>query len=424
MTKRIFALLLVLAMSLTLLAGCGSKSSADDQQGTVFSVDLSKFYEDMMAAAQESPFMSALEGEMLDNAYPGLSDIKTKQLVSYAPAISAVAMEFTFVEVTDSADVKAVQDILQARIDAQVDGGAWYPETIDTWANFSEIVTIDNYVCLFVCTDKDVLIEAFRAGGQDIPEWALAEGGEDDWYTEDEGDGEGNANVYIDENGNLVIEYPENDEVDINAPAAGGDGLLDDGFAVNPDSAVDDGFAVDSDGAADNGFAVTPGNTAEAPVYVPVPSEAPAAQPEVSAQPETTEISASVDLAAFFETLFADDPDNAPAVADLTDVPEMLDNYYPGLSDLELAQCHVFMPMITAVPFEIALIQVSSSADVDTVKAILQSRIDGQVENHHNYPMIIENWEMNSRIQVCGDYIMMVAYETCDSIVESFVALF
>ena len=408
MTKRIFALMLALAMSLTLLAGCGSKGSADDQQGTVFSVDLSKFYEDMMAAAQEAPMMSALEGEMLDNAYPGLSDIETKQLVSYGPVISAVAMEFTFVEVTDSANVKAVQDILQARIDTQVDGGAWYPETIDTWQNFSEIVTIDNYVCLFVCTDKDVLIEAFRAGGQDIPQWAIMEDlGDDEIY--DESTGEGNANVTIDENGNLVIEYPEYD--------VSGD------VAVVPDDFTDDSFGVMPEVDADNGFAVDPDSTDEAFTVVPVPSEAPAAQPEVSAQPETTVSSAGVDLAAFFETLFPD-PDNAPAVADLTDVPEMLDSYYPGLSDLELAQCHIFMPMISAVPFEIALIQVSNSADMESVKAILQARIDGQVSNHHNYPMIIENWEVNSRIQVCGDYIMMVAYESCDDFVTAFNDLF
>ena len=408
MTKRIFALMLALAMSLTLLAGCGSKGSADDQQGTVFSVDLSKFYEDMMAAAQEAPMMSALEGEMLDNAYPGLSDIETKQLVSYGPVISAVAMEFTFVEVTDSANVKAVQDILQARIDTQVDGGAWYPETIDTWQNFSEIVTIDNYVCLFVCTDKDVLIEAFRAGGQDIPQWAIMEDlGDDEIY--DESTGEGNANVTIDENGNLVIEYPEYD--------VSGD------VAVVPDDFTDDSFGVMPEVDADNGFAVDPDSTDEAFTVVPVPSEAPAAQPEVSAQPETTVSSAGVDLAAFFETLFPD-PDNAPAVADLTDVPEMLDSYYPGLSDLELAQCHIFMPMISAVPFEIALIQVSNSADMESVKAILQARIDGQVSNHHNYPMIIENWEVNSRIRVCGDYIMMVAYESCDDFVTAFNDLF
>lgn len=414
MTKRIFALMLALAMSLTLLAGCGSKDSADDQQDAAFSVHLSGFYENMMAAAQEAPMMSALEGEMLDNAYPGLSDIKTKQLVSYAPVISAVAMEFTFVEVANSADVKAVQDILQARIDAQVDGGAWYPETIDTWANFSEIVTIDNYVCLFVCTDKDVLIESFRAGGHDIPEWAVFEEIDDGNYNEadnDENGGSG-ANVTIDEDGNLVIEYPEYD-VSGDVAVMPDDTVADDGFSVMPE--------VDS---VDDGFTVTPDSAAEAPVYVPVPSETPAVQPEVSAQPETTEISASVDLAAFFETLFADDPDNAPAVADLTDMPEMLDSYYPGLSDLELAQCHIFMPMMTAVPFEIALIQVSDSADMDTVREILQARIDVQVNNHHNYPMIIENWEMNSRIQVCGDYIMMVAYEACDSIVDSFIALF
>ena len=404
MTKRIFALMLALAMSLTLLAGCGSKDNTNDdnKQDPAFSMDLEKFYKNMMAAAQEAPMMSALEGEMLDNAYPGLSAIETKQLVSYGPVISAVAMEYTFVEVANSADVKAVQDILQARIDAQVDGGAWYPETIDTWQNYSEIVTIDNYVCLFVSTDKDVLIEAFRAGGQDIPQWAIIENaGDDEIY--DDGTGEGNATVTIDENGNLIIEYPEYD--------VSGD------VATMPDDSTDDGFGVMPEVDADDSFAVTPETDAQT-------SAAPSAQPEPIEPPEAnTSASSSVDLAAFFETLFPD-PENAPAVVDLTDAPEMLDSYYAGLSDLTLAQCHIFMPMMTAVPFEIALIQVSDSADMETVKTILQARIDSQVNNFHNYPMVIENWEVNSRIQVCGDYVMMVAYESCDDFVTAFNELF
>lgn len=130
-----------------------------------------------------------------------------------------------------------------------------------------------------------------------------------------------------------------------------------------------------------------------------------------------------IDLAEFYSSLFSD-PDNTPAVMDLAADPEMLEAFYPGLADIETAQCMVFMPMITAVPFEIALIQVNDKADIEAVKAILQARIDNEVSNHFNYPAVVENWELNSRIVENGNYIMMVAYEGCEEFVEAFNALF
>ncbi len=173
MKKRILSLLLMAVMSVTLLAGCGgNQNNAPENQNPV---DLTQFYNDMLAAAEEAPMMMdlAADAEMLEMSYPGLKDIQTKQLVAYAPMISAVAMEFVFVEVANPADVETVKGILQARIDAQVDGGAFYPETIEQWASHSEIVTMGNYVCLFVTADKDVLIDALR-NGTEIPTWAKA----------------------------------------------------------------------------------------------------------------------------------------------------------------------------------------------------------------------------------------------------------
>ena len=130
-----------------------------------------------------------------------------------------------------------------------------------------------------------------------------------------------------------------------------------------------------------------------------------------------------VDLAEFYNSLFPD-PDNAPAVMDLAEQAEMLDGFYAGLSAIETKQCHVYMPMITAVPFEIALVEVANSADVEAVKAILQSRIDTEVANHFNYPSVTENWTNNSKIVVNGNYIMMIAYSECDAFVDAFNALF
>ena len=118
-------------------------------------VDLKAFYESIMASAGENaPFMMDvvmdLGEEGIEMLYPGLNAIAANQKALYMPAMSAVACEIAMIECANAADVEAVKAIFQARIDAQVDGGAWYPETIRGWEENSDIVVNGNYVALFV----------------------------------------------------------------------------------------------------------------------------------------------------------------------------------------------------------------------------------------------------------------------------------
>ena len=103
----------------------------------------------------------AANPDMLEMTYPGLSAIETNQLLAYMPMMSAVAYEVVLVEVANEADVAAVEAILQARIDAQVAGGAWYPETIEQWEQNSRIVSYGNFILMAVGTDCDYFVEAF-----------------------------------------------------------------------------------------------------------------------------------------------------------------------------------------------------------------------------------------------------------------------
>jgi len=128
--KRIFATALACAMALSLLVSCGGgdkPAASTPAQDPSFSKDLTAFYNEIMAAAEEGPFMMdlAADPEMLEVMYPGLGAVETKQLVVASPAMSAVAIEFAFAEVANAADVETVKGIFQARIDAQVAGGAW-----------------------------------------------------------------------------------------------------------------------------------------------------------------------------------------------------------------------------------------------------------------------------------------------------------
>ena len=154
--------LLMAAMMMLSLAACGGKTEE------VKSADLAAFYEETMTALVEEkgqenvPMMMALEGEMLDAFYPGLSEVATKQCIAYAPAMSAVAAEVVLVEVENAEDVEKVQEILQARIDAQIAGGAWYPETIEGWKNNSRIAVSGNCVMMIAYSECDAVVDAFN----------------------------------------------------------------------------------------------------------------------------------------------------------------------------------------------------------------------------------------------------------------------
>ena len=141
-----------------------------------------------------------------------------------------------------------------------------------------------------------------------------------------------------------------------------------------------------------------------------------------SSTPETPETPApaQVDLSAFYTTESGKYEFGMVTLADA----ELAANVYPGLFDIATEQCLPYINMMTMNTSEIVLVQVTNSSDVDKVKAILQGRIDAQVEGGAWYPSAIDAWQNNSRIVSNGNYIMMVVHESCDSIVSDFNALF
>ena len=137
-----------------------------------------------------------------------------------------------------------------------------------------------------------------------------------------------------------------------------------------------------------------------------------------------TETAEQVDLAAFYTAVCEKYGENFPATVNLTEMPESMDGFFPGLSAIEAKQLMIYQPMMGAVVCEIALVEVTNSADVDAVKAILQGRIDTQVEGGAWCPESIEGWKSNSRIVTNGNCLMMIAYSECDAVVGAFNGLF
>ena len=122
-----------LAAVLLLASGCGGGQKggggAEDPD-----VALDSLYAGMAEeCGWEEGYMADVEGELLESYYPGLSEIPAKQLVAKIPAMSSDVNEVVLIQCDTEEDAEEAGGILQARIDAQVDGGAWYPETQAAW---------------------------------------------------------------------------------------------------------------------------------------------------------------------------------------------------------------------------------------------------------------------------------------------------
>ncbi len=135
---------------------------------------------------------------------------------------------------------------------------------------------------------------------------------------------------------------------------------------------------------------------------------------------------ASVNLSDFYTTTTGKYQFSFMMEADDT----MLSTFFAGLSNLTLAQQVVYLCGMSPSPHgDFVLVQVSDSKDVDTVKSILQARIDYMVGDGNGpggafYPMEQTMWEENARIAVNGDCVMLIVHPDCDSIVDDFNALF
>lgn len=172
-TSMILALLMMAA-----LAGCGNNNSADTapekepseqnqqvEEAESTTVDLSAFYQKLAEDYEWSDdYMVEIEGEILNEYYPGLADIPSKQFTARTPMMGAEANEIVLMECENAEDAAAAAEILEARIRYQVGdgenpGGAWYPEAVEQWSR-GQVIQEGNYVFLAVAAShQEDLVE-------------------------------------------------------------------------------------------------------------------------------------------------------------------------------------------------------------------------------------------------------------------------
>ena len=129
-----------------------------------------------------------------------------------------------------------------------------------------------------------------------------------------------------------------------------------------------------------------------------------------------------VDLKAFYDTIEETYGWNNGYMVDIEG--DMLESYYPGLSDIRTEQFVAKMPMMSSVVNEMVFMQCETEDEADQAAAILQDRIDVQAGGGAWYPESMEAWK-KAQVVTNGRYVAMVALrENQDKVVDDFNALF
>ena len=77
--------------------------------------------------------------------------------------MSSVVNEVVFAQCKSEDDAASAAEILQSRADAQAEGGAWYPESMEAWGK-AKVIQNGTYVAMIASAEHQTEIEdAFNA---------------------------------------------------------------------------------------------------------------------------------------------------------------------------------------------------------------------------------------------------------------------
>ncbi len=126
-----------------------------------------------------------------------------------------------------------------------------------------------------------------------------------------------------------------------------------------------------------------------------------------SAPPETT-AAPLPDLETLYNQgmeVLAQMGDEAPILFPETNI-DYINNFYPGIADIELKQFYAGVAPVTNAPFEIILVEVAKAEDVPTVLEIFQARVDRETGDS-TYPENAEAWMNKCKITSRGNYVFL-----------------
>ena len=103
---------------------------------------------------------------------------------------------------------------------------------------------------------------------------------------------------------------------------------------------------------------------------------------------------------------------------------DLLESYYPGLSEYTLKQQIIRMPLMSAVVNEVAFVECENEEDAAKVAEIFQKRIDDQAEGGAWYPESMAAWS-EGEVITRGNYVALIASASYQKeLSDAFNALF
>ena len=149
-----FKSLIAIAMMTLLLTGCAGKGgTASTGDASKEAPDFAVWTDDYIESlGDDAPAVEALDSEFVSVFYPGLENYNTKQCEIRIAAISAVAFELALIEAETPEDAKAIGEVLQERINTQVEAGAFYPAAVEAWEKAETVIT-GNIAALICAND-------------------------------------------------------------------------------------------------------------------------------------------------------------------------------------------------------------------------------------------------------------------------------
>ena len=150
--KRLISLILA---AMLILAGCGTEPAPTEP--AVEHIDLEALYDQGIAVLDQmgsnAPVLFPETSiDYVNEFYPGIADIELKQFYGGFAPVTNAPFEIILVEVADEADVPAVLEIYQGRVDRESDDST-YPENAEAWLNNCKITSRGPYVFLAVLMD-------------------------------------------------------------------------------------------------------------------------------------------------------------------------------------------------------------------------------------------------------------------------------
>jgi len=88
--------------------------------------------------------------------------------------------------------------------------------------------------------------------------------------------------------------------------------------------------------------------------------------------------------------------------------PDLIESFYPGLSQIELVQQAIYFPPVLGFVSEVLLVEVANPADVQSVVEIFEARIEHGASDT-TYPDVAAYWTTCAQVQSAGNYVAMIA---------------